>query len=214
MNTTDIDEHQTDLQTLQFYENYASKVAQRALGENVDSAHEKFTARLPDNARILEAGCGPGRDVKYFLKQGYSVDAFDGSSSMCDIAREYTGHNIKNMKLTEINEEQLYDGVWASASILHLRFSEVIDVFKLIEKAVKPGGVFYSSFKFGDGERISQKSGRRFTNMNFDSMRSLCDRLDNFKIVEMWLTEDNREYRKQDMWLNTILEKGRSNDQF
>lgn len=207
MDTTDIDEQQIDLQTLQYYENHADRIAQRTLDENVDSAHEKFTARLPSQARILEAGCGPGRDVKYFLDSGYYVDAFDGSNAMCEIARAYTGHDIRHMKLTEIDAERVYDGVWASASILHLRLSEILRVFKLISKSLKTGGVFFSSFKFGEGERISAKSGRRFTYMNHQSMQRLCDSIDNFNILEMWLTHDNREHRKDDIWFNTIIQK-------
>ena len=72
---------------------------------------------MPIHADILDFGCGSGRDTKYFLEQGYNVDAVDGSKELCKLASEYTGIKVKHMLFRELAEVDRYDGIWACSSI-------------------------------------------------------------------------------------------------
>ena len=57
---------------------------------------ERFTKMLPVGSRILDFGCGSGRDAKYFLEKGYQVTAIDGSAELCRLASEFTGIEVKD----------------------------------------------------------------------------------------------------------------------
>lgn len=56
-----------------------------------------FLGKLQEGAYILDFGCGSGRDTKYFLEQGYQVDAIGGSAELCKLASELTGIEVKHM---------------------------------------------------------------------------------------------------------------------
>ena len=58
---------------------------------------ERFRKMLPVGSRILDFGCGSGRDTKYFLKRNYNVTAIDGSEEICKEASKYTGIKVKQI---------------------------------------------------------------------------------------------------------------------
>lgn len=101
-------------------------------------------------SKILDFGCGSGRDTKYFIDNGYEVDAMDGSKELCKVATKYTGIKVQHMFFEDFNECNAYDGIWACASILHLKKCELPDMIKRLYKALKRNGVIYMSFKYGD----------------------------------------------------------------
>ena len=80
----------------------------------------RFLNKLQQGANILDFGCGSGRDTRFFLEKGYSVDAIDGSAELCRLASKNTGINVRHMFFSELNEIEKYDGIWACASILHM----------------------------------------------------------------------------------------------
>ena len=93
-----------------------------------------------------------------FMKMGYNVTPADGSEKLCEITSEYLGIPVKHILFQELDEHNRYDGVWACASILHLKYSELPDVIDRIIKSLKQGGVFYASFNYGDFE--GDRNGR------------------------------------------------------
>ena len=94
---------------------------------NVDmSTHYKeFLAYIPKHSQILDAGCGSGRDTLAFRSLGYDVTSIDGSYKMCKLASEYTSHEVLHMQFQEIEFNHIFDGIWASASLLHISSSEI-----------------------------------------------------------------------------------------
>ena len=77
----------------------------------------KFLNYLKSDAKILDFGCGAGRDAKYFLEHGYDVDASDGSIEMVKAASKLTGLDVKLLLFEDLNEKDMYDGIWACSSI-------------------------------------------------------------------------------------------------
>lgn len=154
---------------------------------------------------ILDFGCGSGRDTKYFLEQGYHVEAIDGSVELCKLASEYTGIEVKNMLFQELAEVEKYDGIWACSSILHLPIDELPEVMNKMAAALKGNGIIYTSFKYGtfSGER----NGRFFTNMTEETFADLLNGIDSLEIQEQWTTPDVRPNRGEEKWLNLILRK-------
>ena len=100
-----------------------------------------INANLSGTSNILDFGCGSGRDTKYFLQKGHAVDATDGCMEFCRQASDYTGISVKQMLFQELNVRNVYDGIWACSSILHLDKCELADVMVRMVQALKTNGV-------------------------------------------------------------------------
>lgn len=110
--------------TLGYYDNHADEFYKNTVDVEFAIMQKHFLSKLKSGSYILDFGCGSGRDTKYFLEQGYLVDAIDGSIELCRLASEYTGIKVKNMFFQELAEVDKYDGIWACSSILHELFAE------------------------------------------------------------------------------------------
>ena len=60
--------------------------------------YDEFLKIIPKNGKILDAGCGSGRDTFNFKSLGYTVTAIDGSKKMCELASEFSGVNVKHIQ--------------------------------------------------------------------------------------------------------------------
>jgi len=192
-------------QTLDFYNSYAEGFTQMTQHLDFSNIQNKFLSLLPEHARILDFGCGSGRDSKVFLEKGYQVDAIDGSEKMCQIAEEYVGIPVRNMKFQELKEENRYDGIWACSSILHVEKAELKQVLKAMTDALKTDGYIYTSFKYGEFEGI--RNGRYFTNMTEQLFDELLQTIPELDVVEYFVTGDVRVGREDEKWLNILLHK-------
>ena len=191
--------------TIAYYNLNAQKFVSDTVCVDFEATQKRFTDKLPDSAFILDFGCGSGRDTKYFLAQGYQVDASDGSLELCRLASEYTGINVKNMLFQDLSAKETYDGIWACSSILHLPNYELTDIMRKMTAALKNKGIIYTSFKYGTFE--GERNGRYFTDMKEDIFDDLIAEIEDLTIEEHWLTFDVRPNRGEERWLNLILRK-------
>lgn len=191
--------------TIDFYNRNADAFVNGTVSVDFRLTQDKFLGRLDKGAYILDFGCGSGRDAKYFLSQGFQVDAIDGSAEMCRIARQYTGIKVKQMLFHELDEHEKYDGIWACASILHLPRCELKSVFKKLIVALKAAGIIYTSFKYGEFE--GERHGRYFTDFTAETFTDFIRDMDYLKILDYWITNDVRPEKREEKWLNLILQK-------
>jgi SAM-dependent methyltransferase len=140
-----------DEETLQFYRGNAEAYAKRTFTSR-QARLMAFLAQLPAGASILELGCGAGGDTAEMLARGFDVRPTDGSPEMADIASKHLGRTVKTLLFHELDEVEAYDGVWANACLLHVPRAGLADVLARIWRALKAGGVFYASYKAGDGD--------------------------------------------------------------
>jgi SAM-dependent methyltransferase len=140
-----------DEATLRFYGENASAYAEREITSRRVRLG-RFLALLSPGAAILELGCGAGFDTAAMLAQGFEVSATDGSPEMAAEASRRLGRPVGTLLFHDLDEVEAYDGVWANACLLHVPRNELAQILKLIWRALKPGGVFYASFKTGDTE--------------------------------------------------------------
>ncbi len=191
--------------TLGYYDTHADEFYKSTVNVKFATMQERFLTKLKRGDYILDFGCGSGRDTKYFLEQGYHVEAIDGSVELCKLASEYTGIEVKIMLFQELAEVEKYDGIWACSSILHLPIDELPEVMNKMAAALKGNGIIYTSFKYGtfSGER----NGRFFTNMTEETFADLLNGIDSLEIQEQWTTPDVRPNRGEEKWLNLILRK-------
>ena len=135
--------------TLRYYNQNAGSFVSGTVHADLTDTLNRFLSRLEPGAAILDFGCGSGRDTKYFLEHGYQVEAIDGSEELCKIASAYTGIPVRQMYFQDLDVREQYDGIWACSSLLHLSYGELDEVLYRIEKALKPQGILYMSFKYG-----------------------------------------------------------------
>lgn len=191
--------------TLNYYNENAQSFASGTVSVEFTEMQDKFLQKLNPGAYILDFGCGAGRDTKYFLDQGYLVEAIDGSEQLCQIASKYTGIKVRQMLFQELEVNEKYDGIWACASILHLPKKELKEVLKKMLVALKPGGWIYTSFKYGEYEGM--RNGRYFTDFTWSSFQRFIRDTESLSIEESWVTGDVRPGREEEKWLNLLLQK-------
>src|ERR1700739_154611 len=139
-----------DETTLQFSRRNARSYAEWA---KAPSARLKnFLALLPQGGSILELGCGAGNHSAEMLAAGFKVRATDGSPEMAEIASRRLGHPVETLLFYELDEHDAYDGVWASACLLHVPRDDLAGILRRIRRALNPEGLFYASFKVGEAD--------------------------------------------------------------
>ena len=139
-----------DEPTLQFYRRNAESYA--AWAKAPSTRLIGFLGLLPQGGSILELGCGAGNHAAEMLARGFALRASDGSPEMAEIASRRLNHPVEVMRFDELEDCEAFDGVWASACLLHVPRDELGGILKRIHRALKAGGVFYASFKSGDGD--------------------------------------------------------------
>ena len=191
-------------QTIRYYDENAEAFVAGTENADMQECRERFLRYLKPGQKILDAGCGSGRDVISFRNAGFNVDAFDASAELCRIASEKTGIEVKQLRFEELEGADEYDGIWACASLLHVRSVDLPDVLRRLYKLLKPNGILYASFKYGTGER--EKDGRYFNDLTEDICCNLL--IDaGFSIKELFVSQDVRSGRSQEKWVNAIAVK-------
>ncbi|MBK8973890.1 MAG: class I SAM-dependent methyltransferase [Hahellaceae bacterium] len=196
--------------TLDYYNENADAYCQTTRHTDMASTYEVFLADLPAGAHLLDAGCGSGRDSAAFLAQGYRVTAFDGSREMATLAAHWVQQQVQDTRyftistrrFDEVNEVSAYDGVWASASLLHVPAAELPDALTRLWQSVKPGGRLYFSFKLGQGER-SDSLGRHFTDADESQLRAWVSSLQQAGELKLWRSGDQQG--REVVWVNGLV---------
>ena len=192
-------------ETINFYNQKATDFISNTISVDFTQVQELFLESIPTSGKILDFGCGSGRDAKYFLSKGYQVDATDGSIELCRKASEFLGIPVKQMLFHELDEIEAYDGIWACASILHVEKKSLPNILKKMGNAAKTAGIIYASFKYGGFE--GEMNGRYFTYFTEDAFAELIKDIPELVVEKLWITDDVRVERGNEQWLNIILRK-------
>ena len=193
------------MSTLDFYNKNAKNYFDTTIGLDMSSQYEMFLKHLPKTGKILDFGCGSGRDSLHFKNLGYEVVAIDGSEELCKLARDYTGLDVRCMDFGELSDVSEYDGVWASSSLLHVKKQELLGILKKIRTSLKDDGILYTSFKDGDKEE-TKSDGRFFTYMGRDSFEEISE-MANLELIEFSKNVVTADYNNGVVWNNFILRR-------
>ncbi|GAD79124.1 class I SAM-dependent methyltransferase [Vibrio ezurae] len=192
--------------TTQYYNQNAQQFFDSTVGVEMQSLYQKFLPLLPNNGRILDAGCGSGRDSKAFLDLGYSVDSFDASEELTKLAANLTKSNVTLSTFLNFQANpNTYDGIWACASLLHVPQSQLSATFAHLTQYLKPSGYFYCSFKLGSSEL--DRNGRFFRDLTLSQLEAILADTQVLHIESWWETADLRPNRENEKWLNAILKR-------
>lgn len=136
--------------TLEYYDENAEKYVKESFALTARDNQDMFLSFVKRGGHILDFGCGSGRDTAFFLMKGFTVVPTDGSESICKLASEYLKMPVKVLEFNELDEEDEYDAIYASASIMHLEHDELMELYPKIIKALKKDGILYASFEYGE----------------------------------------------------------------
>lgn len=146
------------LLTLNSYEAFADQYAKNTSSLHPENEGQKFIKMLPKHAKILDIGCGPGRDAAIFEQNGLKVVGIDYAPQMIELAKQRT----KQSELYVMDIEKLdfpkdtFEGIWASASFLHIPKKKFPEILKYIHNCLKKDGIFFLSLKKGNMEGLEQ----------------------------------------------------------
>ena len=191
--------------TLDYYNEKARAFCEDTQDVEFSAFQRAFTSHIPEGGRILDLGCGSGRDSRAFLNTGYQVTAVDGSVELCHIASEFIGQPVLCSTFQDYVPAEVFDGIWACASLLHIPSEELEGLMVRLAGSLRRGGCFYVSFKYGDFRGM--RNGRFFQDMTEDSLRELLKGIPELEVVSMKITGDVRPGREKELWLNVLLKK-------
>ncbi|MFL5296957.1 MAG: class I SAM-dependent methyltransferase [Phenylobacterium sp.] len=188
-----------------FYEENAEDFFRRSADADMLPALTRFAAMLPAGGRVLDAGCGSGRDAKSFVALGFRVTATEAAPKLAALARAHTGLDVQVMTFDQMAWREAFDGIWACASLLHVPRGDLPATLARLREALAPGGVWFMSFKYGDQER--EANGRRFTDLDEAGAAALLAQTPGLDLVEMEVTGDVRPDRADERWLSLFCRR-------
>jgi SAM-dependent methyltransferase len=233
--------------TLLYYEQNVEKYAEEFDCFDFGGIYSKFEIMVeqskckghPPYGSILDAGCGTGRDTVKFIKKGYQVTAFDASPAMvrkCNkeiddlkkssdtkIAEIANSSKCLEMTFDEVNFRNEFNGIWASASLLHVPQYRLENTINKLIKALKKEGTIYISLKYGKG--ALELGNRQFYYYKAYMIKKILRKIEGLKVIEIWLTNNKAEkvkrpwyiiwwrldwlwrYNKGEYWLNVMLKR-------
>lgn len=191
------------MNTLDYYNENAKKYFDNTINIDMSKQYELFLKYVREKGKILDFGCGSGRDSLYFKNLGYQVFPIDGSKELCTLASEYTGLDVKCMNFLDLSDVEEYDGIWACATLLHIDKKDLLKVLINLRNAIKRDGSIYVCFMNGYNEEEYKEDGRYFNDLTKESFNSLSS-LSSLQIVD-YLESEKIEPNKY--WVNYILKR-------
>lgn len=193
------------MDSIEYYSKYANIYFEKTVDLNMEVILDKFIELLPEGATVLDLGCGSGRDSFYLIEKGFDVTALDGSKQLCELAEIHIGQDVLNMRFEDIDFEHVFDGIWACASLLHIKAEDIDGIMDKIIKSLKMDGILYMSFKYGEFSGI--RNERYFEEYNTRGLKELISRHKELQILDMWKSNDIRIEMDDDVWIHAIVKK-------
>jgi len=147
---------------------YSENVEKMAESYNDDKLPEEFLqmrkrfSEMVEDGKILDAGCGTGRDTEFFNEEGLKAVGIDIAEGMIEFAKENKKGEFKimNLKNTEFADDY-FNGVWCSASIFFMNEEQMKRSLDELSRVLKGQGILYISFKTGDGKYVKKRWGEK-----------------------------------------------------
>jgi SAM-dependent methyltransferase len=156
--------------------------------------------------RILDLGCGPGRDLMAFTALGHIAVGLDGAEPFVEMARAATGCEVLHQDFLQLDlPNQAFDGIFANAVLFHLPSREITSVLSKLHAALRTDGVLFCSNPRGDNSE--GWSGARYgTWYNWPTWRGLLESV-GFVELEHYYRPAGLP-REQQPWLASVWRKG------
>ncbi len=199
--------------TLNYYSNNASGLAARYESADVSELQSKLLNNFKGKHRLLELGCGSGRDAAFMMNHGFNVTGLDGSKEMIQSAIELHPELDGNLIAAAIPEDlykikKTFDGIYSIATLMHLKKPQVLSAIKGLSTMLAPGGILFFSVSIARNdinETGYDEKGRFFLLLSREEWISIC-RESGFKEIKTNLSVDGLK-RDGVTWLTCVLKK-------
>lgn len=198
------------MDTIDYYNKHAAQYYDNTVELNMEEILERFIELLPEDAEVLDLGCGSGRDSLYMLENGFDVTAIDGSEELCELASIHIGQDVLFMNFEEIEFVDVFDGVWACASLVHIEKNKIKQILDKIFRSLHEEGILYFSVLEGEFEGV--RNGRYFSDYRTKELRELLEDYERIEIIDIFKTDDIRKDRKEKKWINVLVKKVRKGE--
>ena len=194
------------MNTLDYYNKNSEEYFNSTLNVDMTNTYKAFLKLLPKGGKILDLGCGSGRDSMNFMKLGYEVIAVDGAKKLAKKASVLLGKEVIVSTFEELELKEKFHGIWACASLLHIKREDLKTVLNNLYNNLDDNGVFYMSFKYGEKEYVDDKN-RYFNCFTDESIISFINENTKYNILGLYITEDKLGRVNEVKWLNLICNK-------
>lgn len=192
------------MDTIDYYNQYASKIFEDTVEQDMEKLRQKFLKCLEEGDTILDLGCGSGRDSLAFYDLGYDVTPLDASEEMCKLAEIHTGLEVLQMKYEDMEFDEAFDGIWGNAALIHVPEKELGDILERIIDALCQKGTLFLSFREGDQEGFQGKL--YFCDYTEERLERILKETGRLEIQKIWVTEDAGN--DDDVhWVNVLAKK-------
>ena len=194
------------MNTLDYYNKNSEEYFNSTLNVDMTNTYKPFLKLVPKDGKILDLGCGSGRDSMNFMKLGYEVTAVDGAKELAKKASVLLGKEVIVSTFEELELKEKFHGIWACASLLHIKKEDLKIVLNNLYNNLEDNGVFYMSFKYGEKEYVDDKN-RYFNCFTDESIISFINENTKFNILDLYITEDKLGRVNEVKWVNLICNK-------
>ena len=194
------------MNTLDYYNKNSEEYFNSTLNVDMTNTYKEFLKLVPEGGKILDLGCGSGRDSMNFMKLGYEVTAVDGSKELAKKASVLLGKEVIVSTFEELELKEKFHGIWACASLLHIKREDLKIVLNNLYNNLEDNGVFYMSFKYGEKEYVDDKN-RYFNCFTDESIIGFINENTKFNILDLYITEDKLGRVNEVKWVNLICNR-------
>ena len=193
--------------TTEFYESHAREYFDRTASADLSALYDSFLSHVRPGGRILDVGCGSGRDLKVFRQRGFKPVGIDASPTLVKLAHTFSGVVCKATRFQDLNFREYFDAVWACASLLHLPKRRIGRILRRLYTSLIDGGTLFVSMQIGCGEKLAE-DGRFFAYYQPDELARRVQKA-GFSIDRVWISEDSLPGRTRTRWVNVIAHRER-----
>ena len=194
------------MNTLDYYNKNSEEYFNSTLNVDMTNTYKEFLKLVPKDGKILDLGCGSGRDSMNFMKLGYEVTAVDGAKELAKKASVLLGNEVIVSTFEELELKEKFHGIWACASLLHIKREDLKTVLNNLYNNLEDNGVFYMSFKYGEKEYVDDKN-RYFNCFTDESIISFINENTKYNILGLYITEDKLGRVNEVKWVNLICNR-------
>lgn len=197
--------------TIAQYQAEADGFREGTWDHDVSQNRDALVAAMPQNpGKILDLGCGPGRDLVAFKGQGHTVIGLDATPAFVEMARQASGCEVWQQSFLSLDlPPETFDGIFANASLLHVPRDQMVRVLRDVWRSLVVEGALMMSMGRGDWEGYTaRETGYRYVVAWEYETLAPCVEQAGFEIVDHYYRPPGLPLQQQS-WVVIVARKSR-----
>ena len=200
------------VKTINYYEENANSLISRYESADVSEVQQLLLQTFGKNSKLLEIGCGSGRDASFMTRNDFNIIAIDGSKNMIEEAKkihpELSNKLFYKTLANDLEFNQTFDGIYSIATLMHLSENDLKNTLSKIYNLLNQNSKFLLSvslFRDDIDESGFDDKGRFFLVLSFEEWINLLENV-GFKILDTKTNSDGLG-RGGIEWLTLVAQK-------